>query len=207
MGEVDGRGPRKWPLWLILTMTGGVLLGGFLIFPDSEEEKNRLLDMLGTSNRGILLQPTVPMTTLVAKYQGEPWLWSELKPKWRLVLPIVNGCDSACMDMLYLSRQVHVRLDKQAHRLQRILLNLGAPLDEQTLELLGREHVYLKVISADANAFAALLTGTNAGWQSDSAMLFVVDQRSELMMWYTPQHSGEDLLADLKHLLKYSPER
>ncbi len=207
MGEVDGRSGRKWQLWLILIMTGGVLLGGFLIFPDSEEERNHLLDVLGTSNRGILLQPTVPMTTLVAKYQGEPWLWSEPKPKWRLVLPVVNGCDAACMDMLYLSRQVHVRLDKQAHRLQRILLNLGAPLDQQTLELLGREHVYLKVISADAEAFAGLLTGTNAGWQPDSAMLFVVDQRSELMMWYTPQHSGEDMLADLKHLLKYSPER
>lgn len=207
MGEDDKRGRSKWQLWLIVILTGGVLLGGFLIFPDSEEEKNRLLNVLGTSNRGVLLQPTVPITTLVATDEGEPWLWSELKPKWRLVLPIVNGCDSACMEMLYLSRQVHVRLDKQAHRLQRILINLGAPLDEDTTELLRREHVYLQVISADAHLFADMLAGTNAGWQPDSTMLFVVDQRGELMMWYTPKHSGEDMLADLQHLLKYSPER
>lgn len=199
-------GQGKWQLWLIVILTAAVLLGGFLIFPGSEEERSRLLNLLGTSNRGELLQPTVPIIGLAASNAGGDWSWSALKPKWRLVLPVVGVCDAACMELLYVSRQVHVRLDKNAHRLQRLLLNLGAPLDVQTQEFLAREHAFLEQITAVEADFAQLLVNTNADWNSERPRLFLVDQRGELMMYYTPQHDGADLLADLRHLLKYSPE-
>ncbi|MBV1931438.1 MAG: hypothetical protein KUG71_06960, partial [Porticoccaceae bacterium] len=98
------------------------------------------------------------------------------------------------------------RLDKKAHRVNRVLLNLGEPLSEASLAFLQKEHVYLKVVDADYDQFVALLAATNADWQADSARLFLVDQNGEMMMYYTPDHDGSDILADLRHLLKYSPE-
>ncbi|RLA40654.1 MAG: hypothetical protein DRR06_17155 [Gammaproteobacteria bacterium] len=197
---------NRFQLWLIVLMVASVFVAAFLIMPGSEEEKARLLNILGTSNKGTLLIPMVSIEALSSTQGDKPWRWEELKPKWRLVLPIVNGCDEVCRDMLYKSRQVHVRLDKKTHRLQRVLLNLGAPLDEETRAFVEREHIYLKLVSANKEAFANLLSQTNADWDAGTPQLFLVDQRGDLMMFYTSEHEGSDMLADLRHLLKYSPE-
>ena len=205
MSETSNGG-GKYQLWLIILMVAGVFAGGFVLIPSNEEDKARLLNLLGTSNKGVLLMPAVPIAGLASTREDKSWRWAELKPKWRLVLPIANGCDQACRDMLYTSRQVHIRLDKKAHRVGRVLLNLGSPLDEETLVFLQREHVYLKLVSADLKDFADLLEPTNADWQERVSRLFVLDQRGDLMMFYTPEHNGGDILADLRHLIKYSPE-
>jgi cytochrome oxidase Cu insertion factor (SCO1/SenC/PrrC family) len=205
MSEIDI--PRsRIQLWLMVSMVTGVFILAFLVMPGNEEEKARLLDFLGTSNRGTLLIPTVPIVNVPSMQGEKPWRWNEQKPKWRLILPVVNGCDRACRDMLYISRQVHKRLDTKAHRVARVLLNLGPRLDKDTMAFLRTEHLYLKLVSADRNAFARLLEPTNADWQAGVTRLFLLDQRSELMMYYTPENQGVDILADLRHLLKYSPE-
>lgn len=196
----------KVQLWLIILPLIAVFAGAYLLVPKNEAEKARLLDLLGTSNRGVLLTPATPIAGLAAYYEGEPLDWSALKPKWRMIIPITEGCDQACRELLYISRQVHIRLDKHTHRVERVLLNLGTPLDDPSREFLAREHVYLKLVSADKQAFADLLAATNADWQADKLRLFLADQRGELMMVYTPEHQGSDMLADLRHLLKYSPD-
>lgn len=197
----------KLQLWLIILITLSVLIGGFVIFPSTEEQRDRLLAVLGTSNKGILLNPVVPLTELTfSDQQGEPWLWQAQAPKWRVLLPVVGRCDQVCLDFLYLSRQVHVRLDKKTQQVQRILLNLGAPFSDETKALLSREHPYLKVIRGDLAVFSSLLASTNAQWSADTPRMFVVDQHGVAMLYYTAEHQGYDLLADLKHLIKYSPE-
>lgn len=203
----DGHKPGgKLQLWLIILPLIAVFAGAYLLVPRDEAEKARLLDVLGTSNKGVLLMPVTSVVELSASLEGEPWVWSELKPKWRMIIPVMGGCDQACRDLLYLSRQVHIRLDKKTHRVERILLNLGAPLDAETREFLAREHIYLKPVSADMETFKALLAPTNADWDERKLRLFLADQRGDLMMYYTPEHEGAHMLADLRHLLKYSPE-
>lgn len=203
----EGQKPTsKLQLWLIIVPLIGVFAGAYLLVPKNEAEKARLLSLLGTSNKGVLLRPATPVVGLAAHYEGAPWVWAELKPKWRMIIPVTGGCDQACQDLLYISRQVHIRLDKNAHRVERVLLNLGAPLDDNTREFLAREHPYLKLVSADLEAFKALLAPTDADWQAAQLRLFLADQQGDLMMYYTPEHEGGHILADLRHLLKYSPE-
>ncbi|HAD09061.1 MAG TPA: hypothetical protein DCF62_06235 [Porticoccaceae bacterium] len=203
----DGQKPGgKLQLWLIILPLILVFAGAYLLVPRDEAEKARLLDLLGTSNKGELLVPATPILDLDVYHDGAPWRWSELKPKWRMIIPVASGCDQACRDLLYISRQVHIRLDKKTHRVERVLLNLGAPLDQETREFFAREHIYLKLVSADIEAFKALLASTNADWDEHKLRLFLADQRGDLMMYYTPEHEGAHMLADLRHLLKYSPE-
>jgi len=197
----------KLPLLLIIFTTFAVMVSGFLLFPNDDGQRDRLLSILGTNNRGTLLNPIVVMADMkLTDQQGEAWLWQEQAPKWRLLLPFVGTCDDACRDFLYTSRQVHIRLDKKTQRVKRVFLNLGAPLDDEMNAYLKREHPYLTVVRGDLVDFSALMGSTNAQWAGDTPRLFLVDQQGVAMMYYTPEHNGSDLLGDLKHLIKYSPE-
>ena len=197
----------KLPLWLIIFTTLAVMVSGFLLFPNNDGQRDRLLSILGTNNRGTLLNPVVVMADMtLTDQQGEAWLWQEQAPKWRLLLPFVGTCEEACRDFLYTSRQVHIRLDKKTQRVKRVFLNLGVPLDDEMNAYLKREHPYLTVVRGDLVEFLALISPTNAQWARDNSRLFLVDQQGVAMMYYTPENDGSDLLGDLKHLIKYSPE-
>ena len=197
----------KLPLWLIIITTLAVMVSGFLLFPNDDGQRDRLLSILGTNNRGTLLNPVVIMADMpLIDQQGEAWLWQEQAPKWRLLLPFVGTCENDCRDFLYSSRQVHIRLDKKTQRVKRVFLNLGAPLDDEMTAFLKREHPYLTVVRGELEAFESFIGSTNAQWSGDNSRLFLVDQQGVAMMYYTPEHDGSDLLGDLKHLIKYSPE-
>jgi len=197
----------KLPLILIITITIAVMLSGFLLMPGDDGERNRLLSILGTNNRGTLLQPVVLMADMpLTDQQGEPWLWQDQTPKWRLLLPFVGECDETCREFLYISRQVHIRLDKKTQRVKRVFLNLGAPLDDEMKAFISREHPYLTVVRGNEATFMALIAASQSGWSAEESRLFVVDQQGVAMMYYTSEHEGSDLLRDLKHLIKYSPE-
>ena len=197
----------KLPLVLIIGITLAVLASGFLLFPDSDEERDRLLSRLGTNNRGTLLDPIIAMEELsFTDQENEPWLWQDQPAKWRLVLPVAGYCDETCRDFLYISRQVHVRLDKKTQRVRRVLLNLGEPFGDEMQLFLKTEHPYLTVIRGDAEQFTAFIAPTNSQWSPSALRLYVVDQQGVAMMFYTPEQEGSDLLLDLKHLIKYSPE-
>ena len=195
------------PLFLIVGIVVVVLVAGFIVLPRTEEGKVQLLERLGTSNQGVLLKPLVAIDQLaLTDESGKPWVITEQAVKWRFLIPVASACDKGCRNALYLTRQVHVRMDKKSARVERVLLDLDGALDDETKELIAREHPYLKVINGHREEFAQLLADTNADWNSNHAQIFVVDQNGQAMMYFTAQHSGADLLSDLRHLLKYSPE-
>lgn len=194
-------------IWMILAITASVLLGAFLVVPRSEEQRQWLLSILGTSNKGILLKPATTLSSLDLKDEdGKLWPLTAQKPRWRLLIPVADGCAEACRDALYLTRQVHMRLEKNAHRLERILLNLGPALNADILAFLKKEHPHLAVLSADQSAFQATLASTNGVWSPAVNYTYVVDQAGVAMLYFTAEHSGGDMLVDLRHLMKYSPE-
>ncbi|MGB5097068.1 MAG: hypothetical protein WBN82_04060 [Porticoccaceae bacterium] len=201
--------PRKPALqpWIILGIVVAVIAGGFIALPRDEQSKARLLALLGTSNRGVLLRPMVPVAELELRTPDDaPLNWAAMTPKWRLLIPIVSPCGEACRAALYLTRQVHVRLEKDAARVERVLLVLGAPLDEETVAWLQHEHPHLTLMRGDAEAFARWPAAIAAAWSPSASPVFVVDRAGMAMLYFTPANSGADLLADLRHLLKYSPE-
>lgn len=198
---------RNLPLLLIIGTIALVLAAGFLLLPRSEQGAIRLLEQLGTSNQGVLLKPLAPIKDLdLRDAEGQPWLFAEQKIKWRLVLPVAAPCTEACREAIHLARQVHVRLDKKSHRLERVLLDLDGALDDETKAWIAQNYRYIKVISGRREQFEELLGNTNAHWQPEQAQIFVLDQKGELMMFYTAEHQGGQILSDVRHLLKYSPE-
>lgn len=198
---------RSLQPWIILGIVVAVIAGGFIALPRDEQGQARLLALLGTSNRGVLLRPMVPVAQLdLSTPDNAPLDWATMTPKWRLLIPVVLPCAEACRSALYLSRQVHVRLEKNAPRMERVLLVLGEPPDQETLDWLEYEHPHLTLVRGDAAAFAHWPAASATAWSPGASPVFVVDPAGMAMLYFTSEHSGADMLADLRHLLKYSPE-
>ena len=116
---------------------------------------------------------------------------------------------SRCMDTLLLSRQIHIRLNKEANRTQRVYLSDAATLSQPLSEHLAAEHHYLTIAYSDSLSLAPLdqaLLATAEARQSE-AQFFLVDPEGWAMMVYSAEHNGVAVLKDLKYLLKYSAER
>jgi hypothetical protein len=197
---------QQLQLWLILGITGIVLAAGFLLVPRDEESRARLIDLLGTSNHGRLLAPVVPIAELpMASPMGIAEQSTEWAPRWRLFVVAGMPCEDACRDVLHVTRQVHVRLGRNADRLERVLLVPGL-VDDEILAWAEREHPHMRILQTTPAAFAQWPGAQQLGWDPADVGVFLVDPQGAAMLYFAPEFDGADLLADLNHLLKYSPE-
>ncbi|NNL57609.1 MAG: hypothetical protein HKO71_07635 [Pseudomonadales bacterium] len=170
---------------------------------------------IGSKNHGVLLQPPVQLHDVLPglqAYQGSVAPASEDKEqlpwagKWSIVVRGDAQCSRACRDNLYLTRQLHIRLDKNANRVQRIYLSDAPTLGDEFVEHVAREHLLLKSYRAQAASLLALDEKLVSG-DGEPARFFIVDPDGWAMMYYLQDHDGNAMLQDLKHLLKYSRER
>jgi cytochrome oxidase Cu insertion factor (SCO1/SenC/PrrC family) len=159
----------------------------------------------GTVNNGDLLVPPQSFAQLgLQTPEGEPWDITEERKRWRLLIPGYRSCDSQCERNLYLTRQVHIRLAKDAYRIERFYVLLDESLDDATATLLEEEHPGLRVMRTGPAELQALLANTNITPEDQVAAghYYLMDQQGYLMMAYTPAQNGNQLLADIKRMLK-----
>ena len=191
----------QYQIWLMLVIVFGVILAGFLMVPKTEEQRIAMMERMGTTNQGEIISPTVDMSQLLASLpQGEA-------AKWKVVAAGGEGCNQGCQDVLINSRQIHMLLGKSSGRLERIYLPDTASLELIDLEELQAVHPYLRIQPIESSSLTELLQGTSADWDMLETRYFVVTPDYQAVLYYTQQHDGGGLLEDLKHLLKYSPNR
>lgn len=144
----------------------------------------------GGSNHGELLQPLKQLPEAVTPAEG----------KWALLYVGDGACDEDCRTALYTARQVHVLLNKDADRLQRLFVATGNCCDRAFLE---SEHQGLQVIDgSDAATREALRAVLPASAQAQD--LFIVDPLRNLVLRFDTREDPKGLLSDLKKLLKLS---
>lgn len=162
----------------------------------------------GTVNKGELLAPPQAASDLdLRQLDGAPWQVTDQKKRWRWLIPGYAECTDACQQNLYLTRQVHIRLAEKSTRVERIYLLLDDELSAETAAFLAAEHPHMPVLKVDPGKLqAAIMAGglpenSLAEWR-----YFLMDQEGFVMMSYTPTHTGQQLLDDIKRMLKYSYE-
>lgn len=170
-----------------------------------------------SKNNGVLVTPPAQLKTLLAdndmlissEVNGEQKaIWDGM---WTLVIRGTKDCDQDCRDSLYLTRQLHIRLDKQANRVQRVYLydhsgDTENLLSDDVREFLDKEHYLLKVAAVNPEQIA-VLDQQLVSDTGERAQFFIVDPEGWAMMYYLKSHEGNEMLQDLKHLLKYSRAR
>ncbi len=154
-----------------------------------------------TRNEGALIRPAQSITELPFFNQEQlPYRYTT-DGRWVLMLPVRGECGQDCKDALYLTRQTHIALGKNAHALKRIYLNIDGGLSEQTLSFLQREHPRLDIISIDAEAFLSALGEPLGQFDVGQMPYLLIDPQGFAMMYYTSDITMKGLLKDLKFLI------
>lgn len=193
--------PKKnpWPLIAILAITLIPLIAAYVAYftgmgvPDE------------TVNEGQLLSPAKNTADILADAEGDiPELANNLK--WRLFIPIPEHCSEACQQNLYVTRQVHIRLAEKGERVERFAINIGGTDGAEFLQQIKAEQPGLRQFAVTQAAWQEWLRGTNVSEDlTDGHYYLLVDQVGFAMMFYTTDHDGNQLLKDLKRVLRYSP--
>ncbi|HKK56603.1 hypothetical protein [Marinobacter sp.] len=157
----------------------------------------------GQSNHGQLIQPPASLQelqlegadgTILAQRFG-PQLED---PEWMLMV-VAGNCGATCEELLYLARQVNIALGKNAAR-----VNRAAWLGNINDELAGRwdnDYSSMERLSIAAGAEPSWPAGVDP---SRKPRILLVDPFGNIIMHYGSEHTGKQILSDLKHLLKIS---
>ena len=161
-----------------------------------------------TINKGMLLTSPQPVSelNLAADDKTLQDLYPAEKKQWRIMVPVSALCEAVCQQNLFITRQVHIRLAEKAPRVERILLALEEIPAQQKQQLLA-EHPNILWLNSSQAELASWLADTNAAAMPLDQHYFLIDQDGFAMMTYNNQHTGQDLLDDLKKLLKYTYEQ
>lgn len=146
-------------------------------------------------NHGELLQPPRVLPENGLRHaDGRPLPSSQLRGKWLLLMAAEPGCDATCERDLQQLRQVHIALNKEQSRVQRVFISTGAA--RPTLASMQQDFPDLLVASTTDTPWRQALDG--------SRTLYLVDPLGNIMMRYGDPADMRGVLKDLERLLKYS---
>ena len=204
MSEQSANSPRnrgmKIQIWIMLIMVGSVMLAGTLMVPTTEEERERMIELLGTTNQGTLIKPAIDITSALDEESA-----SSLK--WKILVAGGQSCDDSCQQVILDTRQVHILMGKLVRRAERVYLADAAQLDGEEFDQLALAHPHLNIQRSGLTELSTLLATSSMDWDLSDTRYMVVTPDNDAILYYTQDDDVMGLLDDLKHLLKYSPDR
>ena len=149
---------------------------------------------------GDLIQPPQALVfPVLHDAQGKEFTASQWLKIWSVVMVDSTGCAQPCQAQVHLLKQVHTSLNKDKHRLQRVLL-VPAEIKTDALAVLQKQYPDLLIL-AGANAET---TQFSAQFNVAGAQVYLVDPLGNLMMSYPEKLDPKGIFSDLKRLLKNS---
>lgn len=152
-----------------------------------------------TVNNGDLIQPVVALTDAELYMAGATSPVQPFDEDWTLLFLAPDGCDTDCQQALVITRQVWIRLNKDADRVQRIMVtgfNTEAGIDAEA-------HRDIQVFQADSPFFRNFSDPQRSALKGEKRV-YLVDPLGNLMMSYPLTLEAKMLHDDLKRLLRYS---
>ena len=147
-----------------------------------------LVGMLGTANRGSLVQPPRQLDERELKdASGLRFKYADMEPRWTMLVPGAGArCDEACEHSLYVTRQIHVAMGEGFNRLQRMYISESSvedtelrvpqlsddrPAPPEFAQYLANEHRGLKTLTLVAGDYEPLFAEHSA----DPSTWYLVD--------------------------------
>jgi hypothetical protein len=204
MSEQSANSPRnkgmKIQIWIMLIMVGSVMLAGTLMVPNTEEERQRMIELLGTTNQGSLIKPAIDISSALEEETANSL-------KWKILVAGGQSCDDSCQEIILGTRQIHILMGKLVRRAERVYLSDPAQLDAEEYDQLALAHPHLSIQRTGLDELSALLANSTMDWDFSDTRYMVVTPDNDAILYYTADDDVMGLLDDLKHLLKYSPDR
>ncbi len=177
-----------------------ILLGMAVIFvlPFTIAKTMHLLNVHPASHSyGTLVHPPKPVQFSTLHDSKDKLVGSQqLLKKWNIVTVEPGVCTEPCQAQIHLLKQVNIALDKDAKRVQRILIAPNA----ENFDALEKQYPDLIIITGSDT----LTTKFAAQFNVAKGEVYLVDPLGNLMMHYPQELNPKGLLTDLKKLLKNS---
>ena len=173
----------RWQLILLLAMVIGPMLLATAMY------YGRFWLPEGRSYHGELIGGRVTLAEL-----GVPF---EADKGWQLLVSAPQACLEDCQQLIYMARQIHIGLGREASRASHALA-VASPLPDGLSARLHKEYPQLLRYTLDAAAYERV--------QPDNAapQLWVVDPLGNLVLRFPASSNGKEILNDLKLLQKLS---
>lgn len=178
-----------------------------------------LVGMLGTANRGTLVQPPRQLDDHdMRDGTGELVKIAGVGSRWTMVIPAAGGrCDAACEQRLYETRQIHLAMGKEFNSLRRLYISdYSAATTQLVVPTLGdgrpaavvgdfaaylaSDHTDLQAVTVSRESFDALFPEQSAA----ASTWYLADPAGWVMMSYNKDVPYKDVISDLKFLIKNS---
>lgn len=177
-------------------------------------------DVAATSNKGHLINPPTDISALAMRdvdgntafrtFEEEIATLDEseeyeIKP-WLMVFVTARQCSVACEERLHYLQQLHIALGKNIQRVRRYYLNAaGEPINVDTATKFREDFPSMGIVQSDAATLEQNMQDAGVQWNLNAQDYVVfIDPVGNVMMYYTDEHSAEDIMTDLETLLKYS---
>jgi cytochrome oxidase Cu insertion factor (SCO1/SenC/PrrC family) len=178
-----------------------LLLAMIFVLPFTVAKTMHLLNVHPASHSyGTLVNPPLALQfPMLHDAQGKEFKAQQWLKKWTIVMVDDLGCAEPCEAQVHLLKQVHTSLDKDAHRVQRILL---VPTESKNDTYIGLQKQYPDlVILAGADAETVKFASE---FNVAKGRVYLVDPFGNLMMSYPADMNPKGMQTDLKKLLKNS---
>lgn len=151
----------------------------------------------GHTNYGDLITVTPLQQTAGTTHDGTPFDLKALQGKWVMVHVGPTSCDAACVNQLYLMRQIRITQGKEQSRIERlwVLTDSGSVAPSLLQEYPGM-HVWRSAQAGFAEQFPA--------GDGRASHLYMVDPLGNLMLRFPARPDAKRMMKDLKLLLKAS---
>ena len=176
-------------------------------------------DIAATANKGQLILPPADITALAMRHEnGEPVfrnfeeeiasLGEEeylIRP-WLLLYVTANDCAQTCQERIHYMQQLHIALGKNIQRVRRYYLHTsGTPISPEITRLFQAEFPSMGVAFSTTEVLEQNMRDAGVEFSLTSeSYIVLIDPVGNVMMYYTDEHSAEDIMSDLETLLKYS---
>lgn len=177
---------------------------------------------ISTTNKGVLIIPVLDITDFAMQdAQGRPAFQSfeeliagvdaeDYDPApWRLIFLGSNSCDEVCGDRLFYLRQLHRLLGSDEDRVVRLYVNVSeghAELDNQTQQMFAEAFSMMGLVYSEPETLLSNLETIIPQGVDPVAehYIFVADPLGNVMLYFTPEHTPDEILEDLEKLLDRS---
>lgn len=158
-----------------------------------------------TTSHGEIINPALNVEPLFEDENRDFYAQLMKNKKWHLFIPVAETCDQHCQQILYVTRQVHIRLGEKSTRVERVLVHLSSAPLAQRMQVLQADHPLLRGVELSKSEWLGFMReGIKEADPAIQPYYLLVDQEGFAMMRYTAETSGGDLLKDLKRALKHS---
>ena len=153
----------------------------------------------GTVNKGTLLPEPIQLSDLKLNVESGP-LVDEYPGKWSIVQFVSGDCEEKCLDTLYSSRQINIRLAKNSDRVVRYLINIDQNnLSKESIVKIEEEYPLLNTGKINAD----LVPSSISNKLKDSPYILFDPLGNGILIYDSTLPSGE-LLQDIKKVLQNS---